>query len=186
MRDTLNIFRRIRQSTISHPNAFGSMYEQNRLSVFRYIYGLVDGSIDDTEDLTAETFMRAWKARHSFEGNVDRTIGWLISIARKLVIDNYRRNTVRKTSSLPPNLEADSTTEEEVLVIEQKQRLLDLLNELPTDQREILVLRYMLGWKVNQIAAHLKLSENNISVIIHRTLAVLREQMDVTVPRKTL
>ena len=182
--DTLNIFRRFRQSAISHPVAFSNMYERNRLSVFRYIYSLVGGSTYDAEDLTAETFMRAWKARHNFEGNVERAIGWLIDIARKLVIDNYRRNTVRKTSSLPPNLKADSTTEEEVLVIQQKQRLLDLLNELPTDQREILVLRYMLGWKVNQIAAHLRLSENNISVIIHRTLAVLREQMDVTVQGK--
>jgi len=186
MGDTLNIFRRFRQSAISHPTAFSNMYERNRLSVFRYIYSLVGGSTDDAEVLTAETFIRAWKARHSFEGNVDIAIGWLIGIAKRLVIDHYRRNIVRKTSSLPPNLQADSATEEEILVIQQKQRLLDLLNELPTDQREILVLRYMLGWKVNQIAAHLRLSETNISVIIHRTLAVLREQMDVTVPRKTL
>ncbi len=182
----MNIFGRFRQSAISHPTAFSHMYERNRLSVFRYIYSLVGGSTDDAEDLTAETFIHAWKARHSFEGNVDRAIGWLIGIARKLVIDNYRRNAVRKTSSLPPNLKADSATEEEVLVIQQKQRLLDLLNELPTDQREILVLRYILGWRVNQIAAHLRLSENNISVTIHRTLAVLREQIDATVLRKTL
>lgn len=182
----MNIFRRFRQSAISQPTTFSNMYERNHLSVFRYIYSLVGGSSDDAEDLTAETFLRAWKARHSFEGDVDIAIGWLIGIARKLVIDNYRRNAVRKTSSLPSNLKADSTTEEDVLVNLQKLRLITLLNDLPTDQREILVLRYMLGWKVNQIAAHLKLSENNISVIIHRTLAVLREQMDVTVPRKTL
>ena len=175
----MNIFRRFRQSAISHPVAFSNMYERNRLSVFRYIYSLVGGSTDDAEDLTAETFMRAWKARHNFEGNVDIAIGWLIGIARRLVIDNYRRNAVRKTSNLHPNLKAGSTTEEEVLVIQQKQRLLDLLNELPNDQREVIVLRYMLGWKVNQIAAHMGLSENNISVIIHRILAILREQMDV-------
>jgi len=179
MGDALNIFRRFRQSAISHPTAFSHMYERNRLSVFRYIYSLVGGSTDDAEDLTAETFIRAWKARHSFEGNVDIAIGWLIGIARRLVIDNYRRNAVRKTSNLHPNLKAGSTTEEEVLVIQQKQRLLDLLNELPNDQREVIVLRYMLGWKVNQIAAHMGLSENNISVIIHRILAILREQMDV-------
>ena len=59
MGDALNIFRRFRQSTISHPTAFSHMYEQNRLSVFRYIYSLVGGSTDDAEDLTAETFIRA-------------------------------------------------------------------------------------------------------------------------------
>jgi RNA polymerase sigma-70 factor (ECF subfamily) len=152
------------------------MYERNRVSVFRYIYSLMGGPADDAEDLTAETFIRAWKARHAFNRDFDSAIGWLIGIAKRLVIDDHRRKTVRKTESLHSEIKAESTTEDEILVIQQKQELLHLLRELPADEREILVLRYMLGWKVNQIAAHMGLSENHVSVIIHRTLADLREQ----------
>jgi RNA polymerase sigma-70 factor (ECF subfamily) len=152
------------------------MYERNRLPVFRYIYSILGGPSDDAEDLTAETFIRAWKARHTFEGDLNSAIGWLIGIAKRLIIDNHRRETIRKTVALNPDIKAEDATEEEILLIQQKQELLKLLKALPADQREILVLRYMLEWKVNQIAVHMGLSENYVSVIMHRTLADLREQ----------
>jgi RNA polymerase sigma-70 factor (ECF subfamily) len=172
----LNILHRFRHTAISTPAAFSEMYERNRLPVFRYIYSLMGGPSDDAEDLTAETFIRAWKARHTFEKDSDSAIGWLIRIAKRLVIDDHRRKAVRKTASLHSDIKTETTTEEEILMLQQKQELLNLLKELPTDQREILVLRYMLGWKVNKIAAHMGLSENHVSVIIYRTLAELREQ----------
>lgn len=165
-----------RRSAISLPTAFSEMYERNRVSVFRYIYSNIGGATDDAEDLTAETFIRAWKARHTFEGDLDSAIGWLIGIAKRLIIDDYRRKVVRKTVSLNHEMKSDTSAEEEILLAQQKEELLKLLKNLPYDQREILTLRYVLNWRVNQIAAHMKLSENHISVIIHRTLAELRNQ----------
>jgi RNA polymerase sigma factor, sigma-70 family len=172
----LNILQRFRQTAISAPTAFSEMYERNRVAVFRYIYSLMGGPADDAEDLTAETFIRAWKARHAFEGNVDSAIGWLLRIAKRVVIDNHRRNSVRRTSALQSDLKSETTTEEEFLRIQQGEELLNLLKDLPTEHREILILRYVLDWKVNQIATHVGLSENHVSVIIHRTLTNLRKQ----------
>src|SRR5687768_16216932 len=62
-------------SSIASPASFRTLYELNRLPVFRYVYALTGGSQDDAEDLTAETFLRAWKARHRFDGEVDSAIG---------------------------------------------------------------------------------------------------------------
>ncbi len=45
---------------------------------------------------------------------------------------------------------------------------------LPDDQREMLVLRYLIGWRVNEIAAHLGVTENNVSITIRCALARLR------------
>ncbi|MCL4258976.1 MAG: sigma-70 family RNA polymerase sigma factor, partial [Anaerolineales bacterium] len=42
--------------------------------------------------------------------------------------------------------------------------------------REILTLRYSLGWQVKEIAAHMGMTESHISVTIHRTLTKLRQQ----------
>lgn len=172
----MNILHRFRRSAISTPTAFSKMYEANRLSIFRYIYSSIGGEADDAEDLTAETFIRAWKARHTFEGDLESAIGWLIGIAKRLIIDAYRRKTIRKTESLNSEIKSETSTEENVLLAQQKEELLKLLQNLPDDQREILTLRYVLNWKVNQIAVHMKLSENHVSVIIHRTLAELRNQ----------
>ena len=170
----MNLFRR-HNSIITSPDGFRALYELNLLPVFRYIYALTGGWQEDAEDLTAETFLRAWKARNQFEGEMDAAIGWLIRIAKRLVIDNYRRS-VRATRELPADLGPDATPEQSAIQEEQQKLLVLLVADLPDEPREIIILRYLLGWRVNEIARHMGASENKISVSIHRSLSRLREQ----------
>src|SRR5688572_10316762 len=170
----MNLFRQ-QNSSIASPAQFRAVYELNRLPVFRYVYALTGGSQYDAEDLTAETFLRAWKARHQFHGEMDSAIAWLIGIAKRLVIDDYRR-TVRATRDLPTDLDTESTPEQATIQGEQESILFRLVADLPDEQREIIVLRHMLGWRVNDIARHIGVSENKISVSLHRTLSKLREK----------
>jgi RNA polymerase sigma-70 factor (ECF subfamily) len=172
----MQIFHRFRRSPIASPAVFEDLYERARLPVFRYIYGLTGGPQDDVEDLTAETFIRAWKARQQFDGDAEAAVGWLIRIAKRLVIDDYRRRTVRMTRSLPVGPPPESMPEASAIEAEQRQILHALLAEMPDEQREILTLRYMLGWRIGDIASHVGATENSVSVTIHRTLARLREQ----------
>lgn len=158
---------------------FALLYDRAHVRVYRYVYGLLGGSVQDAEDLTAETFMRAWKTRDRFRGNGDAAIGWLLKIARHLVIDAYRRRTVRGTQV---SLEATvlpaehGEPEDGLLAGEQARQLWRALERLPTEQREMLVLRFMLGWRVNRLAEHLGLAENTVSVTIRRALARLRRE----------
>ena len=170
----MNLFRKTNSSIASHAS-FRALYELNRLPVFRYVYALTGGSQADAEDVTAETFLRAWKARHQFAGEMDAAIGWLIRIARSLVIDDFRR-TVRASRNLPTDLDSESTPEQTAVQEEQQKILFRLVADLPEEQREIIVLRYLLGWRVNDIARHMGVSENRISVSLHRTLSKLREK----------
>ncbi|MCL4271974.1 MAG: sigma-70 family RNA polymerase sigma factor [Anaerolineales bacterium] len=181
----MNLFRRS-NSPITSPEKFRDLYEKNRLPVFRYIFGLMGGSQDEAEDLTAETFLRAWKARHRFEGDMDSAIGWLIRIAKRLVIDNYRRSL--QASRHPPSDILPGPMPEQVVIDDEQNRILfALLTDLPGEQREIIVLRYMLGWRVNDIAHHIGATENNVSVMIHRTLAKLRDKwLDIDPERLSL
>jgi RNA polymerase sigma-70 factor (ECF subfamily) len=171
----MNLFQQHPKSPIATPASFSDLYECNRLSVFRYIYGLTGGPQDDVEDLVAQTFLRAWKARHRFDGTTESATGWLIRIAKRLVIDEYRR-TLQAARFLPVEPPAGPSAEQSAISDEQKTFLFNLLAGLPDGQREILVLRYMLGWRVNDIASHMGTTENTISVTIHRTLFRLREQ----------
>ena len=170
----MNLFRQS-SSSIASPASFRVLYELNRLPLFRYIYALTGGSQADAEDLAAETFLRAWKARHQFTGEMDLAIGWLIGIAKRLVIDDYRR-TARATRHLSTDLDPASTPEQTTIHEEQQKFLLRLVADLPDEQREIIVLRYLLGWRVNDIARYTGSSENRISVSLHRTLSKLREK----------
>jgi RNA polymerase sigma-70 factor (ECF subfamily) len=170
----MNLFRRS-NSAIASPASFRALYELNRLPVFRYIYALTGGAQDDAEDLTAETFLRAWKARHQFVGEMDSAIGWLLGIAKRLVIDDYRR-TVRAARHLSTDVDTESTPEQMALLDEQQKFLLGLVIDLPDEQREMIVLRYFLGWRVTAIAQYMGASENKVSVGLHRTLSKLRER----------
>jgi len=164
---------------LSAPASFSAFYEQTHLPVFRYLYGLTGGPQEDVEDLTSETFTRAWRARRSFQGDNQAALGWLMKIARRLVIDDYRRRKARPVMDdpIPAELPLNAPWPEEMaLASEQQQMLLSFLRALPDESREILVLRYLLGWRVNQIAEYLEIPENNLSATIHRTLERLRQQ----------
>ncbi|MBX3046001.1 MAG: sigma-70 family RNA polymerase sigma factor [Anaerolineales bacterium] len=163
------------RSPIASSAQFQVAYERTQLSVFRYIYSLTGGPQAEAEDLTAETYLRAWKARHCYHGEPDRVIGWLIQIAKRLVIDDYRR-LQRAERRQPPPPPSPDTPEEAALHNEDARRLAALLASLPADPREILTLRYSLGWQVKEIAAHMDMTESHVSVTIHRTLTKLRQQ----------
>ena len=169
----MNLFRRRALSPLASPARFRELYERSHPAVFRYIYGLTGGPQDDVEDLTAETFLRAWKARHGFQGDEASATGWLIRIAKRLVIDRYRRS-VQAIHNLPADPPAESTPEQTAVADEQINFLYRLLGELPDEPREILALRYLLGWRVNDIAEYMGATENSVSVTIHRTLSRLR------------
>ncbi|MFN2152431.1 MAG: RNA polymerase sigma factor [Anaerolineales bacterium] len=168
------------QESISLRDArsFQQFYERCNLMVFRFIFGLHGGPTEDVEDLAAETFVRAWKSRRRFSGTEQAARGWLLKIARNLVIDAHRRQKSRGFSqdielhiipSDEPNPEAQVQVQEQIKV------LWTLLQTLPDQQREILVLRYILGWRVQDIGDHLAMKENTVSVYIRRAIKRLRE-----------
>ncbi|HSL28961.1 MAG TPA: sigma-70 family RNA polymerase sigma factor, partial [Anaerolineales bacterium] len=145
--------------------------------VFRYVYGLTAGSRQEAEDLTSETYTRAWKQRHRFHGDEQAAIGWLLRIARNLAIDLSRRRRgqeVDETTNVELLLDPSLAPEIDVIAREQIVILWQLLGTFSSDVREMIVLRYMLGWQVRQIATYLDMNENNISVTIRRTLKNLQ------------
>jgi RNA polymerase sigma-70 factor, ECF subfamily len=175
---------------LQDPDTFGQFYNRTHLIVFRFIYGINGGPTQDVDDLTAETYLRAWKARRRFHGNDQAALGWLFTIARHLVIDAYRRNKIRKEehSLDSDNISVDSwqaiqgqysqenDPEELVTSFDQFRILWSLVQTLSIEKRELIVLRYMVGWQVKQISDHLHMKENTVSVYLNRTLEELRNQ----------
>lgn len=174
-----------RNSPILQADGFAALYERTYLSIFRYIFGLTGGPQPEVEDLTAETYMRAWKNRQNFVGDPADGIAWVLRIARNLVIDRYRirqRSFMLDEDELEPDelaLPLEENPEGLLIQMEQQQLILVLMKKLPSAQREILVLRYILNWKVRKIGEYLEIPENTVSVSIRRSLEKLRSQWPV-------
>ncbi len=166
---------------LSNAATFQDLYQQTHLMVYRYIFGLYDGPVQDVEDLTAETFVRAWKARRRFRGSSDAALGWLLRIARNLVIDSFRRHQRQGYAADISDhiIQSPIASPEESAV--QKERINKLwlaLGKLSTQHREIITLRYLLGWQVKAIARYLEMKENTISVYIRRALQRIRQEWE--------
>ncbi len=163
--------------------AFQDLYQHTHLIVYRYIFGLRGGPTEEVEDLTAETFIRAWKARRRFRGNQDAAVGWLLRIARNLVIDSFRRHQkYGHPLHIDQNMLASrhATPEDKALQKERVNKLWLTLGKLTTQQREIIILRYLLGWQVKAIARYLEMKENTVSVNIRRALQRIRRAWSET------
>jgi RNA polymerase sigma-70 factor (ECF subfamily) len=158
---------------------FDRFYQHTHLSVYRYSMALNGGDEKDAEDITAEAYLRAWRTRHQFSGDDNDAIGWIITIARHIQIDRARYDRVRADEvDLEEAVESEDPQVEDLLLSQEQIGLvLEALQRLPEEQREMIVLRYVLDWPVNQIALHLAISENNVSVSLRRALQRVREWM---------
>lgn len=160
--------------------AFTALYERTQLIVFRYIYALYGEPQEDVEDMWLETFLKAWRSRHRFMGNEDAALGWLLHIARNLVIDQHRWHQRYPVSDLRDVedfvVSTDDAPESQMIAKEEAQALGKMLETLSEQQREMVVLRYVVGWRVKEIARHLQITENTVTVTLRRTLTKLSHQ----------
>ena len=139
---------------------------------FRYRVG--DGMI--AEDLTAATFEKAWRARELYRRDVAGFSTWLLTIARNVATDHFRRPHL-ETSLDAARTHADENTPERWAEHEDDvRRLSTLLAQLPDRDRELLALKYGAGLANRAIAKMTGLTESNVGTILHRIIQHLRAE----------
>src|SRR4051794_20828909 len=134
--------------------AFGQLYDHYQPSVYRFLYYRVS-SMTLAEDLTAETFFRALRSMHSFRWQGKDFGAWLMTIARNLTADHFKAGRTRLEQTTEDMQTLDSTSEGpeiEVLSSLTNEALLRALGELPTEQRECLIMRFLQGLSIAETA----------------------------------
>lgn len=134
--------------------AFGQLYDHYHASVYRFLYYRV-GSVPLAEDLTAETFFRALRSMSSFRWQGKDFGAWLMTIARNLTTDHFKAGRTRLESTTEDMSTLDSSAEGPegaVLASLTNEALLEALSQLPTEQRECLVMRFLQGLSIAETA----------------------------------
>lgn len=146
------------------------MYETYADDIFRYLYVHV-GDRQLAEDLTADTFMRAWKNIATFDFSQPRP--WLYKIARNLLTDHWR-----KKPTLPfevaGEVEADHDMEASLDVAFTRAQVQAALHRLQEPMRSVVTMRFILGYSARQTAESLNLKENNVRIIQYRALKKMK------------
>jgi RNA polymerase sigma-70 factor (ECF subfamily) len=153
------------------------------------------GSLDDSEDLVQETFLRAWRGRERFGADGRWELGaWLYRIATNACLDVLRRRPPRVMPpdvaepgdpSVAPSPPADlpwlqpSPTLAEDIVARETIELafIAAIQHLPPRQRAVLILRDILDWPAGDAAEHLDLTVAAVNSALQRARATLRDRL---------
>lgn len=145
-----------------------TLINRHRNRVYTYIYLIVKNQ-QLAEDIFQDTFIKVVQSlkRGKYTDN-GKFLSWVIRIAHNLIIDHFRREkqfniTIREdyeTDVFNSRKLAYGTIEDEMV---QSQIITDvrgLIDELPADQREVVMLRHYGGLSFKEIAEHTNVSIN--------------------------
>jgi RNA polymerase sigma-70 factor (ECF subfamily) len=159
-------------------DAYRALVERHGRSVFRLAYRMT-GNEQDAEDVVQETFLRAYRQLHRYEGRAGFGT-WLHRIASNYSLDLMRSRRVHAELR-------DNTTQgasqgpgpERLLLGDEVQRAVaSTLDELSQQERTAFVLRHFEGQSVEEIGASLGLSGNATKQSIFRAVQKMRRALE--------
>lgn len=168
--------------------ALVGLVERYQNDVFRFCLHYL-GDMESARETVQETFLRIYTARERFD--TERVFRpWMLCIARNMCLNILKRRKVVPMESLDGYESGDggavryslaASTEhplEGILADERKRILLNIVNGLAPDVREVLVMRYFEQMSSREIADVLEISEGAARTRIHRALSVLRNKCE--------
>jgi RNA polymerase sigma-70 factor (ECF subfamily) len=160
--------------------AFGMLFDHYHGSVYRFLVHRTR-STTLAEDLTSETFFRALRSMSTFRWQGKDFGAWLMTIARNLCTDHFKSGRSRlELTTEDMSLHDDRThdgPEDEVLAGLTNEVLLAALTELPDDQRDCLVMRFLQGMSIAETAAVLGRSDGAVKQLQLRGVRNLAKLM---------
>jgi len=159
--------------------AFGLLYDHYNAAVFRFLYYRTR-STSLAEDLTSETFFRALRSMNNFRWQGKDFGAWLMTIARNLATDHFKAGRTRLEQTTEDMGLHDDTTESPestVLSALTNEMLLTALEQLPSEQQDCLVMRFLQGMSIAETAAVLQRSEGAVKQLQLRGVRNLAKLM---------
>jgi RNA polymerase sigma-70 factor (ECF subfamily) len=147
------------------------MYNTYADDIFRYLLVHVrDRQL--AEDLTADTFIKAWVRLESFDFKQPRP--WLYTIAKNTMTDHWRKKQSLALEDEEVVSDQDSL-EEQIGKKISAETIQAAIARLPDDMKSVVTLRFMLGYSAKKTAESLGMTEGNVRVVQYRALKRLKE-----------
>lgn len=162
-------------AAFADPDAFRTWYDAAVVRVYGYLYGRCGGDMHLAEELTQQTFIEAVRHWRSFDGRAD-VITWLCTIARNKLTDHYRELDRQERRYLRLIVrEIPSEDDAPDRSVADREAILHALRGLPPLQRAALVLRYVDGLSLREVATALDRSEDATESLLRRAKDHFRE-----------
>lgn len=159
-------------------DAFNLLFRRYEKRIYNLSVRLV-GDISTAEEITLDTFMRAYKARKRYKPTA-RLSTWLYCIARNLCKDTIK-SKVREEAISGSAYQSELATAESgnpgkmAENEEFQERIKKAIESLPRKQREVIIMNYYEGLRYSEIAVILKCSLGSVKMAAHRAHLRLAE-----------
>jgi len=146
--------------------------------IFGYLHVTV-GNRHDAEDLTTQTFLRMLESIGKFRWGSAPFSAWLFRIAHNLAMDHFRAARRWQPDEDVPEPLPDESTSAEARAFESigHKSMLDLIDELSTEQQQVLTLKFVFGFSNQEAATILGKTEGAVKSLQHRALATLNKKL---------
>lgn len=159
------------------------LYDQHAAPLLAFVLRLTGGDRQRAEDIVQETLMRAWRNAHKLGAQGQTSIRpWLVTVARRIAIDNHRSNKARPPEAYDQELESFAVADGTDHVL-RSMTVTEALRSLSYAHREILLETYFRGRTVPEAADVLGLPLGTAKSRVYYALRALKlalEQRGVT------
>jgi len=166
------------QAIAGDREAFGELYERHVGRVYRYLLYMAK-DVDVAEDLTEETFLQALAAIHRYQRRGVPFVAWLLRIAHNLHLNLNGRRAQRSVPLVHEDQEGVMGSPE--LFLQDRasaERLMQVVQTLNGDQRQVIILRFIEGLGCADTARVLGKSVAAVRVAQYRALRTLRQRLE--------
>jgi RNA polymerase sigma-70 factor (ECF subfamily) len=154
-----------------------TIYEWYKPRIQRFMHYRL-GNRHAAEDLTTEVFLRMLQHLPGFRLQDSSFQAWLFQIARNLVVDDFRKQSVRDHEPINETLEGDEEQPEEIAQYRmQSAELQEALLELTDGQLDVIGLRFIADLSIGEVAQTLEKSESAVKSLQARGLRSLQQRL---------
>ena len=149
-----------------------NLHDQHAGALWSYVVGLTNGDRAHAQDVVQETMLRAWRNPKVLEQASGSARGWLFTVAKRIVIDDWRTARSRRervTDELPERLtvdEAEATVDRYVVRA--------ALQKLSPEHRAVLHECYFRGSSVGEAAVALGIPPGTVKSRTHYAMRALK------------
>jgi RNA polymerase sigma-70 factor, ECF subfamily len=150
------------------------LYQEHAKPLLMFVLRLTGGDRQRAEDVVQETLLRAWRNAHRLGAQGQSSLRpWLVTVARRIVIDDHRSEQARPAETYDRDLEGFSESDDTERVL-RMMTITDALRTLSQPHREVLVATYFRGRTVPEAAEELGLPLGTAKSRVYYALRALR------------
>ncbi|HEX2902915.1 MAG TPA: sigma-70 family RNA polymerase sigma factor [Jatrophihabitans sp.] len=161
--------------TGSEQELMRALHDEHAAALWAFAVRLTGGDRQTAEDVVQETLLRAWRHPDSPAFTSEQqgaARGWLYTVARRIVIDEWRARSARPEQLVAEPPESIGTDHTDALV--QSRLVADALQRLSTEHRAVLVEMFYRRSSVRETAQRLGIAEGTVKSRTHYGLRALK------------